>query len=289
VEGVEENMANAARVHAIEGGRDVAGYTMIAFGGGAPLHAAAVADKLGMRQVLVPKGAGVGSAIGFLRAPVAFETALSWVQRTDTLDVDAANGKLRDIARHARDLVLSASTAEPLEDRRVLMRYRGQGHEIEVRLPARDLTADDRTGIAGAFVAEYTRLYGRSIPGLPTEIITWLVAVRSPVRRPQRLPASTQPSRAALAAGRREHTDARTGLRQALDLVERASVGPDTWVNGPAIVVEDETSTFVPSGWRATANDQGDLLLNRAGVRSAEAGQDEQGCAAPAEREGLTT
>ena len=102
-------MANAARVHAIEGGRDPSRYTMIAFGGGAPLHAAAVADKLGMERVLVPLGASVGSAIGFLRAPVSFETAQSWVQRTATLDVGAANERLDAMSEQARAVVRRAS------------------------------------------------------------------------------------------------------------------------------------------------------------------------------------
>jgi N-methylhydantoinase A len=263
IEVVEENMANAARVHAIEGGRETAQYTMIAFGGGAPLHAAAVAEKLGMESVLVPRGAGVGSAIGFLRAPVAFETALSWVQRTDSLDIDAANEKLREIAGRATRLVQSASGAKPLEHRRVLMRYRGQGHEIEVPLPDRDLAPEDRDGITSAFVAEYTRLYGRSIPGLATEIITWLVAVRSPVPPVRRLQPTPPAAHAAEVASRRDYVNARTGERDALAVIERASMDVHSWAQGPAVVVEDETSTFVPHGWRVGANQQGDLLLQR--------------------------
>ena len=76
---VEENMANAARVHAIERGHDIAACTMIAFGGGAPLHACRLAEKVGVTTIIVPKGAGVGSAIGFLRAPVAYEITRSAV------------------------------------------------------------------------------------------------------------------------------------------------------------------------------------------------------------------
>jgi N-methylhydantoinase A len=271
IEVVEENMANAARVHAIEGGRESAQYTMIAFGGGAPLHAAAVANKLGMDRVLVPRGAGVGSAIGFLRAPVAFETALSWVQRTEALDIEAANARVREIAARARQLVKSASDSEPIEDRRVLMRYRGQGHEIEVRLPGRDLTAADRDGITAAFIAEYTRLYGRSIPGLATEIITWLVAVRSPVAPVARLDQAPQATRLAHVGSRRSYIDARTGERETLAVVERTSMDVNTWLAGPAVVVEDETSTFVPHGWRVGANQRGDLLLDR--VKLAAAGR----------------
>ena len=260
---VEENMANAARVHAIEGGRNVAQYTMIAFGGGAPLHAAAVADKLGMDTVLIPRGAGVGSAIGFLRAPVAFETALSWVQRTDTLDVGDANAKLGEISGRTRKLVKSASEGEPNEDRRVLMRYRGQGHEIEVRLPTRDLVAADRATIGEAFVSEYTRLYGRSIPGLATEIMTWLVAVRSAVPPVKRVEAAISERKTAEVCNRREYINARSGAREQLAVIERSGLNANAWFVGPAAVIEDETSTFVPHGWSVCANANGDLILSR--------------------------
>ena len=270
---VEENMANAARVHAIEGGRNVAQYTMIAFGGGAPLHAAAVAEKLGMDHVLIPRGAGVGSAIGFLRAPVAFETALSWVQRTDSLDVEAANAKLEEISARARELVQSASTGQPVEDRRVLMRYRGQGHEIEVRLPPRQLVAADRAAIGEAFVAEYTRLYGRSIPGLATEIMTWLVAVRSKVPPVSRIETTPPAHRVAEAGSRRDYINARSGERETLAVVERTAMTGGASFDGPAAVVEDETTTFVPHGWSVGANANGDLVLSRADTQDAGATQ----------------
>ena len=80
---VDENMANAARVHAVESGKDARGRTLIAFGGAAPLHAARLAEKLGIDRVLVPSNAGVGSAVGFLRAPIAFEIVRSRLQRLD--------------------------------------------------------------------------------------------------------------------------------------------------------------------------------------------------------------
>ena len=85
VEMVDENMANAARVHAIESGKTYEGRTLIAFGGGGPVHACRVAEKIGIGRVLVPAGAGVGSAIGFLRAPVGYEVVRSLYQRFSTL------------------------------------------------------------------------------------------------------------------------------------------------------------------------------------------------------------
>ncbi len=266
IEVVEENMANAARVHAIEGGRDPARYTMIAFGGGAPLHAASVADKLGMTRVLVPLDASVGSAIGFLRAPVSFETALSWVQPTATLDVALANERLEAMSAQARALVAQASSVSPLEQRRVLMRYRGQGHEIEVALPERGLALADRATIDEAFAAAYRRLYGRTIPGLPTEIMTWLVTVRTPAVpvAPVAWPASE--GVAARSDRVRTIVDGRTGRAVALAVIERASLAEGQCVSGPAAIVEDDTTTIVPAGWRATRNAPGDLVLLKEGA-----------------------
>ena len=85
---VDENMANAARVHAVENGEDLADYTMIAFGGAAPLHAARLCEKLGVARCLIPQGAGVGSAIGFLRAPFSFEANSSVFMRLSAFDPD---------------------------------------------------------------------------------------------------------------------------------------------------------------------------------------------------------
>ena len=79
-------MANAARVHTVENGRDIAQFTMVAFGGGAPLHACRLCEKLGLKEALIPPGAGVGSAIGFLQAPVSFEATRGLYQRLDTFD-----------------------------------------------------------------------------------------------------------------------------------------------------------------------------------------------------------
>ena len=99
---VDENMANAARVHAIESGKDARGRTLVAFGGAAPLHAARMAEKLGLDRVLVPSYAGVGSAVGFLRAPIAYEIVRSPLQRLDEFDAAAANALLRRDARRGR-------------------------------------------------------------------------------------------------------------------------------------------------------------------------------------------
>ncbi|MGH7154638.1 MAG: hydantoinase/oxoprolinase family protein, partial [Acetobacteraceae bacterium] len=173
VEMVDENMANAARVHAIESGKTYEGRTLIAFGGGGPVHACRVAEKLGIMRVLVPSGAGVGSAIGFLRAPVGYEVVRSLYQRFSSFDVAAVNELLTGMAAEAVGVVRQGSFGEPtVESRLAYMRYVGQGHEIPVPLPARALRGSDIAEIRAAYDAEYIKFYDRPVPGSDVEIMS---------------------------------------------------------------------------------------------------------------------
>src|SRR5205823_4184728 len=159
---VDENMANAARVHAIESGKDARGRTLVAFGGAAPLHAARMAEKLGLDRVLVPSHAGVGSAVGFLRAPIAYEIVRSSLQRLDEFDAAAANALYAAMRAEAEPIVRRGAGDAPLtETRSAFMRYRGQGHEIAVPLPARPYRSDDAALLHAAFEQAYRRLYSR--------------------------------------------------------------------------------------------------------------------------------
>ena len=158
---VEENMANAARVHAIERGRDIAACTMIAFGGGAPLHACRLAEKVGVKTIIVPKGAGVGSAIGFLRAPIAYEVTRSAAVSLDAFDAKTVNALLQHMTTDARAVVEPAlgkakATVQIIAD----CRYVGQGHEIRVTVPVKTLTDADGAKLKAAFEAQYEQVYG---------------------------------------------------------------------------------------------------------------------------------
>ena len=170
---VDENMANAARVHAIESGKDLRPRTLIAFGGAAPLHAARVAEKLGISRVLVPENAGVGSPVGLLRAPVAYEIVRGFLMRLGNFDAAAINRLCSEMRAEAEGIVRRAApTAELVEQRFALMRYRGQGHEIAVTLPVRDFITQDRSTITELFEAAYRRLFSRAIPGVEIEILS---------------------------------------------------------------------------------------------------------------------
>ncbi|MBW8854586.1 MAG: hydantoinase/oxoprolinase family protein, partial [Bradyrhizobium sp.] len=168
---IDENMANAARGHAVERGVAVKDHTLVAFGGAAPLHAARLAEKLGIGRIVIPPDAGVGSAVGFLRAPITYELVRSRYMRLDRFEPEAATALLDGMSREARELAAAAAGERAVEERRAaFMRYRGQGHEIAIDLPVRTLRAGDETPLREAFEAEYRRLFERHIPGAVIEV-----------------------------------------------------------------------------------------------------------------------
>jgi len=265
VEMVDENMANAARVHAIESGKTHNGRTLIAFGGGGPVHACRVAEKIGITRVLVPSGAGVGSAIGFLRAPVGYEVVRSLYQRFSSFDADAVNALLADMQKEARTVVAEGAFGAPTtETRTAYMRYVGQGHEIPVPLPARTLHADDIALIRARYDEEYTKFYDRPVPGSDVEVMSYAVVITTvpeevePLPRPSEMFASD-----AAAAETRLVRDTTTGDVSRWTIVDRTALVPGASINGPAILAEDETSTLVSPGWRATMNGLGYIDLLR--------------------------
>ncbi len=267
IEMVDENMANAARVHAIESGKTYEGRTLIAFGGGGPVHACRVAEKLGIRHVLVPSGAGVGSAIGFLRAPVGYEVVRSLYQRFSTFDVVAVNTLLADMEAEAIAVVAQGSFGAPTTQSRIAyMRYVGQGHEIPVPLPPRPLGDEDVASIRAAYDTQYTRFYDRPVPGSDVEIMSYAVLVATipmddpgtpvvgddAVFVPDAVPARTQLVR-----------DTTTGEVSPWSVHDRTALPPGAHIVGPAIVAEDETSTLVCQGWSATINGLGYIELTQ--------------------------
>ncbi len=260
---VEENMASAARVHAIERGKVAERCTMIAFGGAAPLHAARLAAKLGIGRVLVPVDASVGSAVGFLRAPVAFELARSLAQRDDAFDAVAANRLLGAMQREATAIVAAGALGAKLRTHRAVeMRYLGQGHEISVPLPERALAAADARKLRREYEARYERQFGLRIAGVPVEFLTWSVGVSTAAgeaTRPPRAPKRTR----AKPDGRRNVFDVAAGGEEPAATYRRADLAPGAALAGPALVVEPQTTTLVPRGWRASVAGGGHLLLER--------------------------
>jgi N-methylhydantoinase A len=260
---VDENMANAARVHAIESGKDLRPRTLIAFGGAAPLHAARVAEKLGIGRVLVPANAGVGSAVGLLRAPVAYEVVRGRLLRLSSFDAHAANRLLAEMRAEAEAIVRRGAPDAPLTERRsAFMRYRGQGHEISVELPVRDFTAADRSSIAASFEEAYRRLYSRPIPGVEIEILSWVVAISAPPQGELATVAAMRPSEPK-PRGRRPVFDPQAGAFADVPIYWRSDLVPGAKVYGPAVIAEDDTSTVVSALFEAHVDKFGYIALNR--------------------------
>ena len=242
---VDENMANAARVHAIESGKDLRPRTLIAFGGAAPVHAARVAEKVGIGRVLVPANAGVGSAVGLLRAPVAYEIVRGRLMRLASFDHVAVNRLLAQMRKEAETVVRQgAPDAQLTEQCSAFMRYRGQGHEIAVDLPVREFAAADRAAIATLFEDAYRRLYSRPIPGVEIEILSWVVALSAPAQGELAVAMPERPSEPKPRAGR-QIFDLQAGEFADVPIYWRAELHPGACIKGPAVIAEDDTSTVV--------------------------------------------
>jgi N-methylhydantoinase A len=260
---VDENMANAARVHAIESGKDLRPRTLIAFGGAAPLHAARVAEKLGIRHVLVPANAGVGSAVGLLRAPVAYEIVRGRLMRLSGFDADGINHLLAEMRAEAEAIVRRGAPGAVLTERRsAFMRYRGQGHEIAIELPVREFTSADRAVFTASFEDAYRRLYSRPIPGVDIEILSWVVTVAAPpegeLAAPGKVKASKPPPR-----GRRPVFDPQSGEFIEVPIYWRPDLEPGDAIAGPAVIAENDTSTVVSPLFDARIDRFGYIELKR--------------------------
>ena len=250
---VEENMASAARAHASEWGLGLEGRTMIAFGGAAPLHAVALAKKLKVNQVIVPQGAGVGSAIGFLLAPIKFEVVRSDVTRLSNLSDARVLALAEEMRSEASEVIRQAVDAEQVEEHLTgYMRYAGQGYEVAVPVELDEL---DAQSLKVAFEAAYEKLYGRTIPDMDVEVLSWSLSLQAAQREEVSLSETADA----------ESTESTIPMFDGVQMIEapivpRSAVS-ETIQSGPALIVETQTSIVVPTGASFCTDGNGDLFL----------------------------
>ena len=264
---VDENMSNAARVHAIEGGVDIETYTIVAFGGAAPIHAARLAEKLNIQKIVIPPGAGVGSALGFLQAPVSYEVIRSYYQRLDDLDYHGINQLLHSMRKEATDVVEpGAQGQQTREIRTAFMRYIGQGHEVSVEIPVKleeaELDSQSSGRLTIAFETEYTRLYGRTIPSLEIEILTWSLLVSTKGSDGRAIKMSAK-SYAPDTTEFRKLMDAESGEFNDAAVYDRSSFAPGAKIEGPAIITESDTATVITRRFEGQVTDGGYMIFER--------------------------
>jgi N-methylhydantoinase A len=265
IEIVDENMANATRVHAADNGDDVESRVLIATGGAAPLHAARIAQKLRIDTVVVPKGAGVGSAYGFLQAPIAYEAVNSQLVSLNRFDANVVNAIFAELRREAEAIIHLAGHHDELAERRFAdMRYRGQGHELNVELPARNYTDADAATLQELFDQQYRKTYSRTIPNLGVEALTWMLVLVG-----KRKETTAEPPHAAGAVGPAaiERTkpvfDGEIGQFVTASVIRRDTMQEGATFSGPAVIIEDQTTTFVPAAFDGHVNAHGHLILKR--------------------------
>ncbi len=262
---VDENMANAARVHAVENGEDLSEYTMIAFGGAAPLHAGRLCEKLGVERLLVPPGAGVGSAIGFLRAPFSFEANRSVYMRLADFKPDTVQNLLADLEAEATAFVRSCDANATIQTEfKAYMRYTGQGEEIPIVLSAEHATQPDAVKYQQLFEQDYIALFGRAVEGMDIEITVWSANATTLAQKVE--PMQTLAAGARVPAnGQRNIFDPALGQPVVSSIVPRSGLQPADLVPGPAAITEDETTIILPTSRQAVRQSDGCIDVVRQG------------------------
>ena len=297
---VSENMAGAARVHIVEKGRDPRRYAMVAMGGAGPLHAARVARKLGVREVVVPPASGAASALGFLAAPVAYEAARSWPMRVAEPDYAAVESILRELEAEGRARLAEAGVgggedagagagagaggarSDPgpavVTERQADMRLRGQMHQISVPLPAEPLSPESLPVVLDAFAAEYQRRYTHLYEGAEIEVLNWRVVCTAAAAADLSAPLAGGENKGAgggrTGGGGAGEKGALKGRRRAwvpgrgafadVPVHDRYAMEPGTVVEGPAIIEEREATTIVPDACTLTVDAGRNLVLSLA-------------------------
>jgi N-methylhydantoinase A len=244
---VDENMASAARAHILEKGFDPRRFTMMAFGGAGPVHAFSVARLLGSPQMIIPVGAGVTSALGFLVSPVASEAIRSYICSLDSMNWTNLNAMLREMETEGFAFLrhTNADSGAATVTRVADMRYVGQGHEIAIPMPLGELSADSIAVIEQRFLKEYQFRYNRTVPQMRMETVTWRVVVSSAV--PEIVPNQPRTSANGKVANTQRMVwfEGDTTASTKTPVLSRYSLQTGATFEGPVIIEEKESTTVI--------------------------------------------
>ncbi|MDU8912544.1 hydantoinase/oxoprolinase family protein [Aestuariicoccus sp. MJ-SS9] len=261
IELADETMANAARVHGVELGLDVARFDILVSGGGGGLHGARIAEKLGIRRIIVPDNAGVGSAVGFLRSPVAFEKALSVVEILGDIDRAALAARIASAVDEVTQVVAEAVPEHKIAQTvRAELRYKGQGLDVPLTLDAESAMDEALAGLEDRFEARYRDLVGFTLPDIPVELVSISVTAREDRDQTTATPAAPSPE--SPDTGTRPIYDLNARARLDYHEIRRDALGCGA-TQGPAVVPEAQTTTLVRPGWTLRRLPQGHLLMER--------------------------
>jgi N-methylhydantoinase A len=260
---VNENMANAARIHLVEKGRDPRDYNLIAFGGAGPVHAYRVAERLKLKRLVCPLAAGVTSAFGMLTAPLAFDFVQSYVTSLSDIDFAVLDRLYADMEERGRALLTAAGMEGAMTlTRSADMRYLHQGFEIRVPLPPGRLTQDDLPALRRAFTEEYERLYKRLNPGVEIEIVNWRLVASGPQPHIV-LPTPPAVGRSLTLARKGErpvYLPEQNGYRPC-SVYDRYLLPVGESFPGPAVIEERECTVVIGSHATASIDEEQNLVI----------------------------
>jgi N-methylhydantoinase A len=264
---VNQNMAAAARMHAVEQGIDLRGVALLAFGGAGPVHACGVAELLEAERVIFPVNASVLSAFGTLVSPVRIDLARSMPRRLDAVTAAERDELLDELRTEGRRVLASAGVAaEQVQFRYGIdARYAGQGNEVTVWVGEGGSWPAGDTAVLESFEREYRRIFGLTIPDVPVEIVTWRLsafAAAEPVD-----PGPIAAGSGAVAASERPVVFARGNDAVTTPVYRRAELGAGDRFDGPAIVEERETTAVIRPGWSVEVAPDGSLVATFAATR----------------------
>jgi N-methylhydantoinase A/oxoprolinase/acetone carboxylase beta subunit len=260
---VSETMASAARLHIAEKGKDPRRYTLVATGGAGPVHAAHVARKLQIGQVLCPAAAGVASTLGLLVAPPKADLVRSYVRALADVEWGALNSLYAEMEGQARRMLdlVGVDPGAVRITRQADMRYVGQGHEIVVPVPGGALGPETRTTLEASFREVYYALFGRALEGVPIEAINWRVTLAGPAGRLDAVRPERPREEAPPLKGTRPGFVAERGGLAPVPVYDRYALPAATRFEGPAIVEERESTALIPPGASFVADAFGNLLI----------------------------
>jgi N-methylhydantoinase A len=259
---VNANMLAGIRVVSVERGYDPREFTVVAFGGGGPVHAAELASELGAAGVLVPVAPGITSAMGLLMADFRHDYTRTFLQTTDRVDLDGLHSAFRTLENRATEQ-LSAEGVEQddiLLSRSVEMRYRGQGYNLEVHVPSGPVDEALIHAVNDEFHRQHQAAYGYSQRDEVTEFVNLRLAGIGRLPKPRSRdsePAGTDPTDARI----RQRAAYFSGRWHEVPIFSRDRLQCANLLEGPAIVEQLDSTTVIPPGWSATVDGLGNLIL----------------------------
>ena len=258
---INEDVARAFRVHASEIGFDYRRCTMVAFGGSGPAHAMRVARKLRIPKVIFPVGAGVMSAIGLLTVPISFATLRSGRLRLDNLDESGLVAGFAPVEDQARALLEEAGVSLDgiTMERRLDMRFYGQGHEVEVSLPEEVTPAM----LGDLFLAAYAETFATMPLDAGIEIVNWKIEASGPTPDfESRYRPYTAPTNRETLIRCVRIFDPNTQDFVECPVYDRYALATGVVIEGPALIQEDEATTVLGSGERIGVDAFGNLVAS---------------------------